>query len=293
MKKRVTFIIMTALLSLYLGIQVLAAEVITSDVSKTMDTNYSMPGSQLTENTGTVAITARVYQDEISATLHSAADIQSVLQKAFDAHATTVRITSETNVFSDIINELEAQIGGEIGRYNVHSCNGYHLNRKGNNYVITLSWLSTIAEEQLLDAYIQQTIGNYSQGSAYQKVKKVHDFICNNVVYSNETAAGQADFMSAYDAVAYQTSVCTGYALLFQKYMEGLGIPCYTATGTRNGGPHMWNIVNVDGQWYHIDCTWDDQGSYISNQWFLCGADKAGYSSWGGITLAATSFPYQ
>ena len=259
----------------------------------TVDTAYYIPKNLLAENTAVIKIATRSYQEEMSATLDSAADIPNILQKAFDAHAATVRITSNTNVFSDLANELNAQIGGLIGRYNVHSCNGYHLSRKGNSYIITLSWLSTIAEEQALDAYIQKTIGSYSEGSAYQKVKKVHDAICNTVAYDNTTAAGQADNNSAYDAVANKLSVCTGYALLFQKYMDGLGIPCYTAAGTRNGGPHMWNIVNIDGQWYHIDCTWDDQSSYISNQWFLCGADRAGYSSWGNVTLAETSYPYE
>ncbi len=260
----------------------------------TADTVYYIPKNLLAENTtAAISIVVRAYQEEISATLNSAADIPAVLQKAFDAHATTIRLTSTVNVFSDLANALEAQIGGPIGRYNVHSSNGYHLSRKGNDYVITLSWLSTIAEEQALDAYVQQTIAVYNSGPDYQKVRKVHDAICNTVAYCNATAAGQADNKSAYDAITNKLSVCTGYALLFQKYMDGLGIPCYTAAGTRNGGPHMWNIVNLDGQWYHIDCTWDDQSSYISNQWFLCGADRAGYSTWGNIALAATSYSYE
>lgn len=32
------------------------------------------------------------------------------------------------------------------------------------------------------------------------------------------------------------------------------------ATGTA-GGAHMWNLVRIDGQWYHADPTWDDNGS--------------------------------
>ena len=29
--------------------------------------------------------------------------------------------------------------------------------------------------------------------------------------------------------------------------------------GTNNtGATHSWNIAELDGEWYHVDCTWDD-----------------------------------
>ncbi len=233
---------------------------------------------------------SRIYQEEFRTTINNVSDIPAILETAFTMHASTILITSDTNIFSDLVNELEANIGGMTGRYDVHSCNGYQIDRKDKYYTITLSWLSTIAEEQALDAYIQETIKSYQDESVYQKIKKVHDTICNTVTYDYETAEGKANNSSAYDAAMNRMSVCTGYALLFQKYMEVLEIPSYTAAGTRNGGPHMWNIVNIDGQWYHIDCTWDAQGDDSTNQWFLCGADKAGYRSWGNVTLAKTSY---
>ena len=41
------------------------------------------------------------------------------------------------------------------------------------------------------------------------------------------------------------------------------GIECRTVSGIGNNGPHMWNIVKIGGDWYHLDVTWDssDEGS--------------------------------
>ncbi len=35
------------------------------------------------------------------------------------------------------------------------------------------------------------------------------------------------------------------------------------------GNDHMWNKVLIDGVWYHVDCTYDDQSDEVSYKYFL------------------------
>ena len=41
--------------------------------------------------------------------------------------------------------------------------------------------------------------------------------------------------------------------------MDALGIPCVIIHSTQNG-EHAWDVVQLDGEWYHVDVTFD--GSY-------------------------------
>ena len=66
------------------------------------------------------------------------------------------------------------------------------------------------------------------------------------------------------------------YALLFEKMMELVRIPCYYIVGHAEGegdAGHAWNMVQLDGEWYHIDATWGDLGKTerfnICYQYFL------------------------
>lgn len=251
---------------------------------------YYVPGNELMEGEAvpapSTASLARSYQTVVSGNVSSVAEMQSLVKKALEVHADTLYMNSSMNIFDSTSSYMESLIGGQNGDYVTHSCNGYRLNRRNSSYTVTFEYLATMEEDQATDLHVQQTAGSLAGVNTKETVRKVHDYICNLTDYSDATAAGQADDKSPYDAIASQMTVCTGYALLFQRYMDALGIPCTTAAGIRNGGPHMWNIVNVDGQWYHIDCTWDDQKSYISDRWFLCGSDRAGYSTWGSLTLA-------
>lgn len=92
----------------------------------------------------------------------------------------------------------------------------------------------------------------------------VHDRLAGHITYyeGKNTRYGR----NIYDAFADGSSVCVGYSLAFQYFMDKLGIPCVNVTSP----DHIWNMVKVDGQWYNVDVTWDDsveitKGTFMHN----------------------------
>ena len=91
-----------------------------------------------------------------------------------------------------------------------------------------------------------------------------------NTVYSEDSVASSH---SAY-AVAYEgKGVCQGYALFAQKLMQALGLESMYVVGEVYTGGHAWNLVKVDGEWYHVDMTWNDpvpdRGNGVRYDYFL------------------------
>lgn len=87
----------------------------------------------------------------------------------------------------------------------------------------------------------------------YAKEKYVHDKLVEKVTYAADAAMNQ----SAYSALVNGRTVCAGYARAFQYLMQQLGIPCYYCRGY-SGENHAWNIVELYGDYYNVDVTWDD-----------------------------------
>ena len=41
--------------------------------------------------------------------------------------------------------------------------------------------------------------------------------------------------------------------------LDRLGVQCDFVVGVcTNGGGHAWNLVNIEGDWYQLDITWND-----------------------------------
>ncbi|WP_157685416.1 hypothetical protein [Paenibacillus donghaensis] len=40
--------------------------------------------------------------------------------------------------------------------------------------------------------------------------------------------------------------------------LELANVESYYITGLTNGGGHAWNIIVLNGVYYHLDATWDD-----------------------------------
>lgn len=110
----------------------------------------------------------------------------------------------------------------------------------------------------------------------YDITLAIHDYLCHHISY----AASNLDnpkYQTAYSALVEQVTVCAGYAKSFKILCDQFSIPCLYVSGTgrnQNEQPesHAWNYVRLAGNWYAVDCTWDDQ-SEILYDFFLVGSN--------------------
>ena len=135
-----------------------------------------------------------------------------------------------------------------------------------------------VKEQAVVDAAIASCVTDGM--SNYEIAKALHDYLALNNEYDMRYYSGNVPAISytAYGALVNRTSVCAGYALAYERLMDQVGIPCEYVTGMTTNGYHAWNIVQIDGEWYHVDVTWDDptpdREGYVRYKYFLK-SDKA------------------
>ncbi|MCQ2412147.1 MAG: hypothetical protein MJ057_04255 [Sphaerochaetaceae bacterium] len=111
---------------------------------------------------------------------------------------------------------------------------------------------------QLENALIEIALTLPSLEPGYETVKAVYDWMVTNCTY-DELNLDQ----SMYSVMVNHSGVCASFSKAFQFILQCLGIPCtvvngridqrYNILGSTLG--HEWNIVNIDGSWYHVDVT--------------------------------------
>ncbi len=88
--------------------------------------------------------------------------------------------------------------------------------------------------------------------SDFEKVMTVHDYMVLNYTYNT------SDVMHSIFIMTEKVGVCMGYALTFNHLMNVLGIESTYVSSPPEYMNHAWNLVKIDGEWYHIDVTFDD-----------------------------------
>lgn len=122
------------------------------------------------------------------------------------------------------------------------------------------------------------------EADTYTQLLQMHDWICANTAYNNDTTTGDMrmfEAVSALDIDPNTKPVCEGYARAFKLLCDAREIPCVLVAGVavRNGFfiAHMWNLVFLDDGWYAVDVTWDDAVSWDGpprHSYFLAGASS-------------------
>lgn len=139
----------------------------------------------------------------------------------------------------------------------------------------------------------EQTVGMDME----QKIKRIHDYICQRVTYRNDNTLWVHSAASLF-LDADPAFVCEGYAKSMKIFCYYMGINCACVSGTARGtssgtpGAHMWNYVQMeDGNWYLVDATWDDVGTPPSSRYLLVGRSTMGqYITIGEERVEYTSF---
>ena len=104
--------------------------------------------------------------------------------------------------------------------------------------------------------------------SEKEKELFVHDFICQNVRYDKLKKAYSHEIIGP---LGQGVGVCEGIAKSVKILCDALGVWCIIALCDNNPEKgikyrHMWNVVRIDGKYYHLDATFDNS---LSSEEFI------------------------
>lgn len=100
-----------------------------------------------------------------------------------------------------------------------------------------------------------------------EQIKAIHDFVIWHLSY-DYAALERHEYPDQHAAAVFASkkAVCAGYARLMSDMGKELGLDVRYITGDSRkpdgqleDSGHAWNAANIDGQWYLIDATWNDQ----------------------------------
>ncbi len=97
-----------------------------------------------------------------------------------------------------------------------------------------------------------------------EKIKAIHDYIINNTKYDELKTENIEDATyksnTAYGIFIEGYGICSGYSDAIAILLDKLDVDNYKISNDN----HIWNLVNVNGVWVHLDATWDDPVSKVN-----------------------------
>lgn len=145
----------------------------------------------------------------------------------------------------------------------VHPFNSFkHLETSYDDYgkvTLNIEHIYTDSDIKLISSKvknIEKEIWTDSM-SDEDKIKEAHNYIINNSKYDqdrsdNNVVKYKSD--TAYGTLLEGYSLCGGYTDAMELFLEDLKIKSYKISSEN----HVWNAVNLNNAWYHLDLTWDD-----------------------------------
>lgn len=90
----------------------------------------------------------------------------------------------------------------------------------------------------------------YVTGDAGEWVKfsQLHAFLTERFDYQLQSAV-----TPAYSLLCQGVGDSQAFAQIYTALCSRIGLQAKSVSGTRNGEPHWWNLVSIDGAWYHLD----------------------------------------
>ncbi len=136
-----------------------------------------------------------------------------------------------------------------------------------------IQYYTTAAQEAAVTAAVNELIDTLGVGGMndYDIIETIYDYVCDNVEYDYRNLYNNSYTLkyTAYAALMNGTSVCQGYSVLLYRLLLEAGIDCRFVYGRATGNElHSWNIVGLGDVYYHLDATWDAEGS--GHDYFLC-----------------------
>lgn len=180
-----------------------------------------------------------------------------------------------TNYINDI-NTLTAYNGAEFKKVISTLNNFVHPYNSSNNvkisyggdYKIGISINRAYTQDEIneinnkVDKILNDNVNNNMPPK--EKIRAIHDYIIDHTEYDKLKYENKNDDTyksnTAYGVLIEGYGTCNGYADAMEIFLDKMNIINYKISNEE----HIWNLVYLDGKWYHLDLTWDDPISDIN-----------------------------
>ena len=146
---------------------------------------------------------------------------------------------------------------------------------EGNTVIQLCSYFSGTQVQKAsekMDTAIKSILDDIPKNfSEFERELYLHDLLIGMVEYHDDAEDQSSEYpmaFSAYGALVDGKAVCEGYSRAMQLLSSCLDLQCALVTGVSQEIAHMWNLIRIEGQWYHLDLTWDDAASMPIYQYF-------------------------
>ena len=160
-------------------------------------------------------------------------------------------------------NTIVANINNFVHPYNSFETINIDISLDGK-ITVKIKKVYTEKEIEFINKYINDFINsnlNLSMNNL-DKIKAFHNHIVNKTKYDQDNTF---ESYTAYNLLTSGISICGGYSDIMAIYLNTLGIKNYKITSKN----HIWNLVELDGKWYHLDVTWDDPIASDGKQYLI------------------------
>ena len=187
----------------------------------------------------------------------------------------------DLNLDKDLVLSTLADLNARVeGGEAISKLSCYYSRNTGLAVAIGLEYCTAqdVAAMQVkLDQLVDQA--NTLCQTDLEKVFYVHEWLVQNIAYDREHLSDDVqDDHNLRGALLEGSAVCDGYAKTYALTLRKLGITGVLVTSKDIG--HAWNMVELDGNWYQVDCTWDDpvdgsdQLGYCMHKHLLCTTEE-------------------
>ena len=177
-----------------------------------------------------------------------------------------IRYAKPRNLTGNVVGETDA----EISKYSTKDFTSSDLQYRENEAQIK----SKVDE-------ILKEMNQHGCKNDYEKAVFLHDYIYKHCEFDMGRAL---DFFANTDrfrgkgchdasgCLLYDRAVCSGISEAYALLLSSVGVECKCIYGVSYKMQHAWNIVKINGQWYHVDITWDllFKAMHGKYSWFMC-----------------------
>ncbi|WP_069998017.1 transglutaminase domain-containing protein [Cellulosilyticum sp. I15G10I2] len=217
-------------------------------------------------------------KDANSWTINREGELEEILKYALSEFKKDITIKFNYGQFSidqlsDIFNK---QINSLLEQYPKLVYEGYTISATLNSkptvqlkllyplkVINTLKTYNLKTERKIIEIINQNITSDMED---YHREIKLFEYIIKHTTYS-KILSNNREVINAtpishtmYGGLIDQVAVCDGYAKSLMYLCNAVGIPARFIWGhTSDGVLHAWNLIQIQGAYYHVDATWADQ----------------------------------